>query len=83
MCLMWWIPKATDTQLELIFHSKDDYATTSRYYVNTYVYIVFLVQFFFGTQNVGSCGNVLKIKRLLKNYMMRWIHSKNTTIKYG
>lgn len=48
-CFMWWIPKATDTQLERIFRSKDDYATASRHYVNTCVRIAFLVQFFFGT----------------------------------
>ena len=69
MCLMWWIPKATNTQLELIFHSNDDYATTPRYYVDTY--IAFLVQFFFGTENFDSCGNKLKIKHLLKKSKMR------------
>jgi len=46
VCRMWRITKAINTQLELIFHSNDDYATTPRYHVN--MYIVFLVLYFFG-----------------------------------
>jgi hypothetical protein len=47
MCLMWWIPEATNTHLELIFHRNDDYATTPRYFVDTY--IAFLFHYFFDT----------------------------------
>jgi len=31
MCLMWWIPEAKNKQLELLFHSNEDYANTPRY----------------------------------------------------